>query len=72
MPPRTPASRQRHASSAKRSGGTTKQLDMLTKGRARQRASSPATRWSIAIDSSTCSGCTQLDPTCLDVPEMAA
>ena len=72
MPPRTAASRQRHASSAKRSGGTTKQLDMLTKGRARQRASSPATRWSIASDSSTCSGCTQLDPTCFDVPAIAA
>ena len=72
MPPRTPTSRQRHASSANRSGGTTKQLDMLTKGRARQRASPPAISWSIASDSSTCSGCTQLDPTCFDVPATAA
>ena len=72
MPPRTPASRQRQASSAKRSGGTTKQLDIETKGRARQAASPPAIRCSIASASSTCRTWVKLVPTCLAVPATQA
>ena len=49
MPARTATSRQRQASGAKRSGGTTKQFDWLTKGRARHFSSEPAIRCSISI-----------------------
>ena len=68
MPARTPASRQRQASSANFKGGTTKQFDMLTKGRARHLSSPPAIVCSMATASSTCSGSTKLVPTCLLVP----
>jgi hypothetical protein len=72
MPPHTPASRQAQASSANFMGGTTKQLDMLTKGRARHLSSPPAISCSMASASSTCSGITKLVPTCLAVPETEA
>ncbi len=72
MPARTATSRQRQASVANLSGGTTKQQDMLKNGRARQRSSPPAIRCSIATASSTCSGCTKLVPTCLEVPARQA
>ena len=42
MPPRTATSRQRQASAANFIGGTTKQLDWLTKGRSRHCSSLPA------------------------------
>ena len=67
MPARTADSRQRQASSAKLSGGTTKHDDMLTKGRSRHCFSPPAIMCSISIDSSKWAGSTQLDPTCFEV-----
>jgi hypothetical protein len=68
MPPRTATSRQRQASVANFSGGTTKQLDWLTKGRARHFSSPPEIICSISSEDSHCSGATQLVPTCLVVP----
>ena len=68
MPPRTATSRQRQASVANFSGGTTKQLDWLTKGRARHLSSPPEIICSISSEASHCSGATQLVPTCLVVP----
>ena len=72
MPPRTAVSRQRQASSAKVMGGTTKQQDRETKGRARHLSSPPAMACSIASASVTCAGSTKLVPTCLRVPETQA
>ena len=72
MPPRTATSRHLHASVANFMGGTTKQFDWLTNGRSRHCCSPPAIRCSISSEASTCSGCTQLLPTCLVVDETAA
>ena len=72
MPPRTASSRQWQASTANFSGGTTKQFDWLTNGRARHLSSPPATACSMWKEASRCSAATQLEPTCLVVPMMLA
>ena len=72
IPPRTPASKQALASSANFKGGTTKQHDILTKGRSRQAVSLPEIKCNICIDSLTVSGKEKLVPTCFCVPEIEA
>ena len=72
MPPATATSRQRQASSANFIGGTTKQFDCDTNGRARHFSSDPATACRIAKASSTCSGITIEVPTCFVVPAIDA
>jgi hypothetical protein len=68
----TATSMQRQASVANFMGGTTKQFDWLTNGRSRHCCSPPAIACSISSDAVTCSGCTQLLPTCLVVLDTAA
>ncbi|NCZ90101.1 MAG: hypothetical protein EBY93_04110 [Actinobacteria bacterium] len=68
MPASTATSRHLHASLANLSGGTTKQFDCDTKGRARHLSSPPAISCNIFSDSMRWSGCTHDVPTCLVVP----
>src|ERR1700732_1344361 len=53
-------------------GGTTKQFDWLTKGRSRHLSSPPAIACSISSERVTCTGLTQLEPTCLVVADTDA
>ena len=59
-------------SSANFIGGTTKQLELLTKGRARQACSPPATVCSRSKQPSTWDGSLNEVPTCLVVPDRQA
>ncbi len=68
MPPSTATRRHSSDSSANFIGGTTKQLDWLTNGRARHCSSPPAMTCSISRVFSTWRASLQLAPTCLDVP----
>ena len=72
MPPAAATSRQRQASIANFIGGTTKQLDWLTKGRSRHLSSPPAIWCNISSERVTCIGLTQLEPTCFVVAETEA
>ena len=70
IPPRMSASITSHDSVANLSGGTTKQLVLETKGRARQAASEPATRCSISSPRRARSTEVNEVPMCLVVPWM--
>jgi hypothetical protein len=72
MPRRMQSSMVRQLSSAKVSGGTTKQLEFETNGRARQASSPPAIMCSISKQGATWAGSEKLVPTCLVVPEQQA
>jgi hypothetical protein len=72
MPPRMQASMVRQLSVANFIGGTTKQLEFETKGRARQAASEPAIRWRSSKQPWTWAGSEKLVPTCLVVPAQQA
>ncbi len=68
MPPRTATSRQRQASVANFIGGTTKQLDWLTKGRCAPFLLAAGDHMQHLQRGLALLGCTQLVPTCLVVP----
>ena len=70
IPPSTATRRHSRASSANFIGGTTKQFDWLTKGRARQASSPPATICNNLSVFSRCCASVQALPTCLVVPMM--
>ena len=72
MPARTQASIVMQLSSANFIGGTTKQFELDTNGRARQAASPPATMCSISNPGSTLIGSENEVPTCLVVPDRHA
>ncbi len=72
MPPRMQCSIVVQASVANFIGGTTKQFEFETKGRARHAASPPASMCSISKLGATCAGSEKLVPTCFDVPRTQA
>ena len=71
IPARIQASIARQLSSANFIGGTTKQLELLTKGCARHAASDPATMCSSSMQPGTDSGSAKDVPICLVVPATA-
>ena len=72
MPPAITVSITRQDSVANFNGGTTKQLEFETNGRARHAASDPATIWSMSSPICARSGEVKEVPTCLVVPETEA
>jgi hypothetical protein len=71
IPARMQVSMVRQLSSANFIGGTTKQFELLTKCRARQAASPPATRCNSSMQPATWAGSENEVPTCLVVPQSA-
>ena len=72
MPARMQVSIAVQLSSANFIGGTTKQFEFDTNGRARQAASPPANRCSISMPGATCDGSLNDVPTCFVVPAQQA
>ena len=72
MPSRTQCSIVRQLSVANFIGGTTKQFEFDTNGRARQACSDPATMCSSSKHSATQEGSEKAVPTCLTVPAIEA
>ncbi len=72
MPARTQASIVMQLSSANFIGGTTKQFEFETNGRARHLSSPPAIMCSRSKQPVTCAGSEKLVPTCLVVPAQQA
>ena len=72
MPARMQCSIAMQLSSANFIGGTTKQFEFDTKGRARHACSPPATRWIRSMQPATCDGSENDVPTCFVVPARQA